>query len=312
MKELALILRSKRINRGCIDFDIPEPKIILDENDKVIEIKKREITIANKIIEEFMIVANETIAEYFFKHEIPFIYRIHEKPDVDRLQKLNIFLNNINYQTKIKDEIKSKDLQEIIEKFSGKEEEKVVSTMVLRTMKLAKYSNLNIGHFGIASEYYCHFTSPIRRYPDLFIHRIISEYLNKKLDDKKISKYARLSAKYSEYSSDNERMAEEAERDLDSIKKCEYMSYHIGEEYDGIISSVMSFGLFVELPNTIEGLVHVENMKDDYYIFDEYNVRLIGERTKKIFKIGDKIKVKVLSSDKLLRRVDFQISSIDF
>jgi ribonuclease R len=308
MKELALILKNKRIQRGCIDFDLPEPKIILDENDKVIDVIKREITIANKLIEEFMIIANETVAEYFFKHEIPFIYRIHEKPDDDRIQKLNIFLNNLNYKAKVKEKVNSKDLQDIVEASKGKEEEKVVSTMVLRTMKLAKYSNQNIGHFGIASEFYCHFTSPIRRYPDLFIHRVISEYLNKSLDQKKMDKYTRLSAKYSEMSSDSERVAEEAERDLDAIKKCEYISYHIGEEFEGIISSVMSFGLFVELPNTIEGLVHVENMKDDYYVFDEINVKMIGERTKKIYKIGDKVKVKVLAADKLLRRIDFQIS----
>lgn len=308
MKELALILIDKRKSKGAIDFEIPEAKILLDENDKVIEIKPRENTIANRIIEQFMVLANECIAEFFHSKEIPFIYRIHETPDEDKIEKLKIFLNNINYVVDFAEEVTSKDLQRVVEKYRGKEEEKVVSTTILRTMRLAKYSNENIGHFGLALKDYCHFTSPIRRYPDLFIHRVISNYLDKKIDEKKKTKFSKLAIKFADMSSDAERKAEEAERELEKIKMCEYMSEHIDEEFDGIISSVTSFGIFVELENTIEGLVHVENMKDDYYIFDEKNVLMIGKHTKKVLKIGDKIKIKVIAADKMLRRIDFEIS----
>lgn len=307
MKELALILINKRRDKGAIDFDLPEPKILLDEDDKVVSISEREITIANRIIEQFMVLANECIAEFFCEKKVPFIYRVHEVPDEDKIQRLKVFLNNMNYTEIFPDEIGPKDIQTIIDKFKGKEEEKVVSTMVLRTMRLAKYSNENLGHFGLALENYCHFTSPIRRYPDLFIHRVISEYLSNNLNDKKKTKFARLAVKYADMSSDAERNAEEAERDLEKIKMCEYMEERIGEEFEGIISSVTSFGMFVELPNTIEGLVHVENMNDDYYYFDEVNVMLTGKHSNKVYKIGDKIKVKVISADKFLRRIDFEV-----
>ena len=308
MKELALILINKRKSKGAIDFEIPEAKILLDENDKVIEIKPRENTIANRIIEQFMVLANECIAEFFHSKEIPFIYRIHETPDEDKIEKLKIFLNNINYVVDFAEEVTPKDLQRVVEKYKGKEEEKVVSTTILRTMRLAKYSNENIGHFGLALKDYCHFTSPIRRYPDLFIHRVISNYLDKKIDDKKKAKFAKLVIKFADMSSDAERKAEEAERELEKIKMCEYMSEHIDEEFDGIISSVTSFGVFVELENTIEGLVHVENMKDDYYIFDEKNVTMTGKNSKRVLKIGDKVRIKVIAADKMLRRIDFEIS----
>ncbi|MBR4110445.1 MAG: ribonuclease R [Clostridia bacterium] len=308
MKELALILIDKRKSKGAIDFEIPEAKILLDENDKVIEIKPRENTIANRIIEQFMVLANECIAEFFHSREIPFIYRIHETPDEDKIDKLKIFLNNINYVVDFAEEVTPKDLQRVVEKYKGKEEEKVVSTTILRTMRLAKYSNENIGHFGLALKDYCHFTSPIRRYPDLFIHRVISNYLDKKIDDKKKAKFAKLAIKFADMSSDAEKKAEEAERELEKIKMCEYMSEHIDEEFDGIISSVTSFGVFVELENTIEGLVHVENMKDDYYIFDEKNVIMTGKNSKRVLKIGDKVRIKVIAADKMLRRIDFEIS----
>lgn len=307
MKELALLLIEKRSKNGAIDFELPESKILLDENDKVIEIKPRENTIANRIIEQFMIIANESIAEFFCGKNIPFIYRIHEMPDFDKVQKLKVFLNNINYVVDFKDEVEPKDLQRIVKKYKGTDEETVVSTIVLRTMKLAKYSNENIGHFGLALKDYCHFTSPIRRYPDLFIHRVISEYLNKTLDEKKKAKYSRLSIRYADSSSDTERKAEEAERELEKIKMCEYMQEHIGEEFSGVVSSLTAFGMFVELENTIEGLVHVENMTDDYYLFDETNVMMIGKNSNRTFKIGDKVKIKVISADKLLRRIDFEI-----
>ena len=305
MRELADILIDKKAKNGSIDFNMPEAKILLDENDAVVDIKLREMTIANKIIEEFMVLANETVAEKFNKIKLPFIYRIHEQPEMDRIEKLNVFLTNLNYPTVKK--IDNLELKKVIDFAKGKDEEKLVSLMVLRTMQLAKYSNDNIGHFGLASKYYCHFTSPIRRYPDLFIHRVISDYINKELDDKKLSKYRKLAIKYAEMSSDAEQEEEEAERDLYQIKKCEYMQNHIGEEYEGTVSGVTSFGVFVELANTVEGLVRVEDMRDDYYIFDDTNMKLVGKHTKKEYKMGDKVRVKVLNANKMLRRVDFSI-----
>lgn len=318
MKELATILINKKAKLGAIDFDMPEAKIILDENDAVLDIKLREMTIANKMIEEFMVLANETVAETFCKKEIPFIYRIHEKPELDRIEKLNTTLKNLGYpeinlnSIASKGEIKEKsklslELKNILDLSKGKENEKLVSLMTLRTMQLAKYSNENIGHFGLASKYYCHFTSPIRRYPDLFIHRVISEYLADELTNKKISKFKKQAIKYAEMSSDCEQEEEEAERDLYEIKKCEFMQKHIGETFNGTISGVTSFGVFVELENTVEGLVRLEEMKDDYYIFDDANVKLVGKRTGKIFKLGDSVKIKVTNANKLLRRIDFEL-----
>lgn len=317
MEKLALILVDKKSKMGAIDFDMPEAKIILDENDAVVDIKLREITIANKLIEEFMILANEVVAETFNKKELPFIYRIHEKPEVDRIEKLNTMLKNLGYpeidlnvctkKGKVNGNNLALQLKNVMNLAKGNENEKLVSLLVLRTMQLAKYSNENIGHFGLASEYYCHFTSPIRRYPDLFIHRVISSYLANELDSKMISKYKKQAIKYAETSSEMEQEEEEAERDLYEIKKCEFMQKHVGEIYDGSISGVTSFGIFVELENTVEGLIRLENMKDDYYVYDENCMRLIGKRTNKIFKLGDKVKVKVVSANKLLRRIDFEL-----
>ena len=317
MEKLALILVDKKSKMGAIDFDMPEAKIILDENDAVLDIKLREMTIANKLIEEFMILANEVVAETFNKKELPFIYRIHEKPEVDRIEKLNTMLKNLGYpeidlnacakKGKVNGNNLALQLRNVMNLAKGNENEKLVSLLVLRTMQLAKYSNENIGHFGLASEYYCHFTSPIRRYPDLFIHRVISSYLANELDSKMISKYKKQAIKYAETSSEMEQEEEEAERDLYEIKKCEFMQKHVGEIYDGSISGVTSFGIFVELENTVEGLIRLENMKDDYYVYDENCMRLIGKRTNKIFKLGDKVKVKVVSANKLLRRIDFEL-----
>ena len=317
MEKLALILVDKKSKMGAIDFDMPEAKIILDENDAVVDIKLREMTIANKLIEEFMILANEVVAETFNKKELPFIYRIHEKPEVDRIEKLNTMLKNLGYpeidlnvctkKGKVNGNNLALQLKNVMNLAKGNENEKLVSLLVLRTMQLAKYSNENIGHFGLASEYYCHFTSPIRRYPDLFIHRVISSYLANELDSKMISKYKKQAIKYAETSSEMEQEEEEAERDLYEIKKCEFMQKHVGEIYDGSISGVTSFGIFVELENTVEGLIRLENMKDDYYVYDENCIRLIGKRTNKIFKLGDKVKVKVVSANKLLRRIDFEL-----
>lgn len=318
MEKLAQILENKKSKMGAIDFDMPEAKILLDENDAVVDIKLREMTIANKLIEEFMILANEVVAETFNKKELPFIYRIHEKPEVDRIEKLNTMLKNLGYpeidlnacakKGKVNGNNLALQLKNVMNLAKGNENEKLVSLLVLRTMQLAKYSNENIGHFGLASEYYCHFTSPIRRYPDLFIHRIISSYLENELDSKMISKYKKQAIKYAETSSEMEQEEEEAERDLYEIKKCEYMQKHLGEIYDGSISGVTSFGIFVELENTVEGLIRLENMKDDYYIYDENNMKLIGKRTNKVFKLGDKIKIKVVNANKLLRRIDFELA----
>lgn len=305
MKELATKLINKRSEEGAIDFAMPEAKIILDENDKVLEIKQREITIANRLIEQFMILANECVAKTFCEKKLPFIYRIHERPDSDKLQRFNVFLNNLNYTDRFGEEIQPKEIQKVLEASKGKDEEKVISMMALRTMQLAKYSNNNLGHFGLALKNYCHFTSPIRRYPDLFIHRVISMYLANSLDEKQITKYSKLAVRYSETSSEMEQKAEEAERELELMKKCEYMKEHVGETFSGIISGVTSFGMFVELENTIEGLVHVENMNDDYYVFDEYAVSLVGEHTQKVYKLGDRVEVTVLSADKLSRRIEF-------
>ena len=317
MEKLALILVDKKSKMGAIDFDMPEAIIILDENDAVVDIKLREMTIANKLIEEFMILANEVVAETFNKKELPFIYRIHEKPEVDRIEKLNTMLKNLGYpeidlnvctkKGKVNGNNLALQLKNVMNLAKGNENEKLVSLLVLRTMQLAKYSNENIGHFGLASEYYCHFTSPIRRYPDLFIHRVISSYLANELDSKMISKYKKQAIKYAETSSEMEQEEEEAERDLYEIKKCEFMQKHVGEIYDGSISGVTSFGIFVELENTVEGLIRLENMKDDYYVYDENCMRLIGKRTNKIFKLGNKVKVKVVSANKLLRRIDFEL-----
>ena len=307
MKELAVKLQERRHGNGAIDFDIPEPKLYLNEDGKAFDVKVYEITIANQIIEQFMILANECIAKKFNELKVPFIYRIHEKPNIDKVTRLKILLKNLNIDCDFTDDLKPIEIQNVIESVKGKDEEKVVSTMALRSMQLAKYSNENIGHYGLALENYCHFTSPIRRYPDLFIHRMISKYLNNELNAKNMSKYRKQAIKYSETSSDCERNAQEAEENYTLVKMCEYMQFHINEDFEGIISSVTSFGVFVELPNLIEGLVHVENMNDDYYVFDEQNCILVGERTKKTLKIGDKVKVKVLSSSKISRRIEMSI-----
>ncbi len=311
MKELALKLIEKRHNAGAIDFDIPESKILLDENDKVIQVKPYEITIANRMIEQFMVLANECIAKTFFEKQLPFLYRVHERPSEDKMQRLKIFLQNQKTdgasEVAFSEEVKPIEIQKVIENAKGKPEERVVSMMALRAMQLAKYSHENKGHFGLALENYCHFTSPIRRYPDLFIHRVISCELEKMMNQKTIRHFHTQALQYAEICSDREQHAEEAERDLDTLKKCEYMADHVGEEWEGIISGVTNFGIFVELENTIEGLVHVENMKDDYYNFDEVSACMVGERTKKIYKMGDKIKIRVLAADKLSKRIDFEV-----
>lgn len=293
MEELCNILRAKRLGRGAIDFNFEESKIILNENGKPIDIKPYDREIANRMIEEFMLVCNETVAEHMYWANVPFVYRIHEDPDEEKLQHFSDFIYNMGYSLKSLREVHPKALQAILEKVQGKKEETVVSTLLLRSMMQAKYSPECVGHFGLAAKYYCHFTSPIRRYPDLMIHRIIKEFINGKIDPKRSERLSGIVDYASKQSSDMERRAQDAEREVDDLKKAEYMSERIGEQYHGIISSVTNFGFFVELPNTIEGLVHITELDDDYYVYDERHLSLIGELTKKIYRLGDEVKIKV-------------------
>ena len=310
MAELAEILKKKRLEQGYLNLDIPESKIDLDENGKVISIGKYETSFSNEIIEQFMLSANETIAEKFYWLEAPFIYRVHEDPDIEKVKELNKFLYNFGLKIRIVNEkIYPKEVSKILEEIKGKEEEKVVSTLILRTLKIARYETENKGHFGIASKYYCHFTSPIRRYPDLFIHRIISKYLeeNYVVSDKFIEDFKQKAIDRARMSSEREKVATKAERDSEDMKKAEFMQDKIGQEYEGIISSVTQFGIFVELENTVEGLIRFENLGNEYFIYDENRKRLIGENSNKVYKIGDKVKIRVVSANKLLRQIDFEI-----
>lgn len=307
MEELCLILNKKRMLRGALDFDFEESKIILNDLGKAIDVKPYEREIANRIIEEFMLVCNETIAEHMFWTGIPFVYRIHEDPDAEKLESFGEFIYNLGYILRKTKEIHPKVLQDILEQAKGKKEEVVVNTLLLRSLKQAKYSPECSGHFGLAAKYYCHFTSPIRRYPDLVIHRIIRGFINGKIDEKGIEKLKKFVASASEHSSEMERLAQEAERETDDLKKVEYMSDKIGEIYSGVISSVTSFGIFVELKNTIEGLVHMSNMEDDYYIYDEKHHSLIGEKLRKVYRLGDEVMVKVIKTDIDSRTIDFAL-----
>lgn len=311
MEELAIILKDRRNRNGSLNLNIPETKIIFDENGKVIDIVKYELSFANEIIEQFMLTANEEIAETFYNLKAPFIYRVHETPDLDKIEELNKALYEWGYKIKVgaDGEVSPLEFANILNDIEGKPEEKVISTLILRTLKIARYESENKGHFGIASKYYCHFTSPIRRYPDLFIHRVISEYLenNNKLSAKKKAMYEEQAKEYADSSSEREKLAQTIEREAEDIKKAEYMESRIGEEYEGIISGVTSFGVFVELENTVEGLIRFENLGNDYFAYDEERKILVGEHTGKIFKIGDKIKIKVIEANKFLRRVSFAI-----
>lgn len=310
MEKLAIILKNRRMENGYLNLDIPESKIELDIDGRVTNITKYETTFAHEIIEQFMLTANETIAEKFFWLEAPFIYRVHEEPDIEKVQELNKFLFNFGLKIKAnKDNIYPKEFAKILEEVKGKEEEKVVSNLVLRTLKVARYEEKNKGHFGIASKYYCHFTSPIRRYPDLFIHRVISKYLEENycVSPKFIEKYRQEAEARSKQASEREKVATQVEREAEDIKKAEYMESKIGEEYEGIVSSITPFGMFVELENTVEGLIRFERLGNEYFIYDEEKKQLIGERTNTIYKIGDKVKIRVANSSKLLRQIDFEI-----
>ena len=306
MKEVSDILREKRKKRGAIDFDFPESKIILDAQGKPLEIKPYERNAATKIIEDFMLAANETVAEDYFWQSLPFLYRTHDNPDPEKMKQLGTFIHNFGYFIRLQQgEIHPKELQKLLDKIEGTPEEVLLSRLTLRSMKQAKYTTLCSGHFGLAARYYTHFTSPIRRYPDLQIHRIIKESLKGGLGDKRAGHYEAILPGVAMQTSALERRAEEAERETDKLKKCEYMSRFIGQEFDGVVSGVTNWGLYVELPNTVEGLVRISELRDDYYIFDEQHYELVGEMTRKTFKLGQPIRVQVASTDRLLRTVDF-------
>ena len=306
MKELADILRENRRKRGAIDFDFPESKIVLNEQGKPLEIKPYERNAATRIIEDFMLLANETVAEDYYWQSIPFLFRSHDNPDPEKMKQLGTFINNFGYFIKMQHgEIHPKELQKLLDKIEGTPEEALLSRLTLRSMKQAKYTTLCSGHFGLATRYYTHFTSPIRRYPDLQIHRIIKETLKGGLSDKRAAHYEKILPEVAVQTSALERRADEAERETDKLKKCEYMSRFIGQDFDGAISGVTNWGLYVELPNTVEGLVRMSNLDDDYYIFDEQHYELIGEMTKKTYKLGQPVRVTVSSTDRLLRTVDF-------
>lgn len=308
MEELCLILKEKRLRRGAIDFDFPEGKAVLDEQGKPIEIVKRDRSIAEQIIEEFMIMANETVAEHMYRLELPFIYRVHEEPDHESITDLNSFLHLFGYHVKGSEKgIHPRSFQEIVDLVKGRPEEKIVSTMLLRSMKHARYDAACLGHFGLASKYYSHFTSPIRRYPDLEIHRVIRESLQGRISGKRLKTLSQRMPVSAGQSSLREKVAEEAERECLDMKKAEYMEQRIGEVFDGVIGSVLSFGFFVELPNTVEGLVHVSSLTDDYYAFWEKEMVLFGQHTKKAYRIGDKVKVQVVRVDVDQRQVDFEV-----
>lgn len=327
MEKLAEILRKKRSTRGAIDFDFPECKIVLDKTGHPIEIKPYERNVATRIIEEFMLAANETIAQHFYWLELPFVYRVHDNPDTDRIQKLSTFINNYGYFVKTigqsgkktkknnihpangnsSDGIHPKEIQKLLESIAGTAEEAMISRLVLRSMKKANYSVDNAGHFGLACQYYCHFTSPIRRYPDLQIHRIIKEQIRGKLKEKRIEHYNALLPQVAKHSSDTERRADEAERETDKLKKVEYMESHLFELFEGVVSGVTTWGIYVELDNTVEGLVHVSKLPGDYFVYREESNEMLGEKTNKSYKLGMPVKVRAVGTDRIMKTIDFEI-----
>lgn len=306
MKELADILRKKRHARGSIDFDFPESKIVLDEKGKPLEIKAYERNAATRIIEDFMLLANETVAEDYFWQELPFLYRTHDKPDEDRMKRLGTFINNFGYVLRMPGgQVYPKEIQKLLDKVEGTPEELLISRLTLRSMKQAKYTTENTGHFGLAARYYTHFTSPIRRYPDLQIHRIIKESLHGGLTGKRLSHYEKILPQVAVQTSALERRADEAERETDKLKKVQYMERFIGQEFEGVISGVTSWGFYVELPNTVEGLVHISELRDDYYVFLEERYELSGEMTGKTYKLGQTIRVQLTGCDRFSKTIDF-------
>lgn len=316
MAELSGLLRAKRKKRGAIDFDFPESKIILEPDGHPVDIMPYERNTANMLIEDFMLAANETVAQHFYWLEVPFVYRVHEKPDTDKIQKLNIFINNLGYYMKAvgrkgrkvsDEEVHPKEIQKLLKNIEGTPEEAMVSRLTLRSMKQARYSTESTGHFGLACQYYCHFTSPIRRYPDLQIHRIIKEQLRGRLNQERMAHYREILDNVAKHSSETERRADEAERETDKLKKAEYMSERIGEEYNGIISGITAWGIFVELPNTVEGMIHVSKLPGDYFCYNESTYEMTGEKTGISYRLGEPVRVRVAGTDSLTKAIDFDL-----
>lgn len=308
MAHVAAILREKRSRRGSIDFDFPETKVKLNALGKAVDILPYERNTATKLIEDFMLLANETVAEHFFWQEVPFVYRTHEKPDQEKMTKLGIFIRNFGYYFKAGNgEVHPKELQKLLNKISGTKEEALLSRLTLRSMKRAAYTTECTGHFGLAAQYYCHFTSPIRRYPDLQIHRIIKDSLRGRLNDRKLSHYEKILPEVAAQSSRMERRADEAERDTIKMKKAEYMQDHLGEIYEGVISGVTNYGIYVELDNTVEGMVHVNSMRNDYYYFDELHYELVGQDSGIKYKLGKRVLVQVKRVDMMTKTIDFRL-----
>ena len=309
MKELSEILRNRRHKRGAIDFDFPESKMVLDEDGTPLEIKAYDRNVATKIIEDFMLLANETVAEEYFWQEIPFVYRVHEAPDEEKMKKLVTFIQNFGYTMHVPkgQEIRPKEVQKLLDKIEGSQEEAMISRLTLRSMKQAKYSPDNDGHFGLATKYYTHFTSPIRRYPDLQIHRIIKDNLRGRMTESRRDHYAKILTEVTMQASSLERRADEAERETVKLKKVQYMKKFYGEEFEGVISGITKWGLYVELPNTVEGLVHVANMMDDHYDYDETHFQMVGTHTGKRYELGQKVKVRVTGCDTIARTIDFEL-----
>lgn len=306
MKELAMLLRKKRKKKGSIDFDFPECKIILDEKGHPVDIVPYDRNIATKIIEEFMLAANQTVAEEYFWLEIPFVYRTHEYPDLEKIQDLARMTAGFGHHIKVgQEEVHPREIQKLIEEIEGTEEEAFLSRLTLRSMKRAKYATVNEGHFGLATQYYCHFTSPIRRYPDLQIHRIIKENIRHGMEGKRYAHYESILPEIARRCSERERLADDAEREVDKMKKAEYMQDHIGEMFTGVVSGVTAWGIFVELPNTVEGMVRLADMTDDHYDFEEEKYRVIGHHTATEYRMGQKVQVQVVRVDQLTRTIDF-------
>lgn len=309
MKELADLLREKRRKRGSIDFDLPESKIELNAQGVPVKIAPYDRNPATKIIEDFMLLANETVAESYFWQEKPFVYRVHETPDDEKIRSLGVLIENFGHHFRLKDgEIHPRELQKLLAEIADEPEEALISRLTLRSLKRARYSPECLGHFGLAAKYYCHFTSPIRRYPDLQIHRIIKANLHGELTGHTENHFRSILSEVAEISSRTERTAEEAEREVDKMKKCQYMEYHVGERFEGVISGVTNWGFYVELPNTVEGLVHVNNLHDDYYRFDERRYELVGEVTNRRFRLGEKIWVRCMGVDRVANTVDFVVT----
>jgi len=311
MQELAAILRKKRRQRGSIDFDFPESKIILDQKGNPVSIEPYERNVATDLIEDFMLLANETVAQHFYWMEVPFLYRTHETPDTEKIEKLATFIHNFGYHIKIKTsdhEVHPKEIQKLLASIEGTEEEALIARLALRSMKQAKYSVECTGHFGLACACYCHFTSPIRRYPDLQIHRIIKEQLRGRLMEKRIDHYKEILPEVARQTSRLERRADEAERETDKLKKAQYMKHHIGETLEGIISGITAWGIYVELPNTVEGMIHVARLTGDYYYYKEETFEMVGRDTGRCFKLGQRLKVFVDSVDMVSKSVDFLLA----